>query len=65
MYHNNDGDIMIAVDIDDPFTSILAVFKNNEQCMGYSKRTPNDVPNDRIAIQVAVARLIKRIKNGN
>ena len=54
---------IIDVDIYDPYTSVtLATDKGNY--IGYSKRMPNDVPNDRIAIQVAVSSLIKRLKNG-
>jgi len=49
----------VDYDIDDPFISVSILGH-----IGYSKRMPNDVPNDRIAIQVAVSRLIKRLKNG-
>jgi len=45
-------------------TSVRVVLSNKESYIGYSKRMPNDVPNDKIAIQVAVSRLIKRLKNG-
>ena len=55
---------IIDVDIYDPYTSVKVVLSNKESYIGYSKRMPNDVPNDRIAIQVAVSRLVKRLKNG-
>ena len=56
----------LNLDINDPFisVSISPDGYNNINIYGYSKRMPNDVPNDRIAIQVAVSRLIKRLKNG-
>ncbi len=66
---------IIKVDIYDPFISVgfpksnrtilQKIFKQRplKAKYGYSKRMPNDVPNDRIAIQVAVSRLIKRLKN--
>ncbi len=60
-------DVGIVVDSYDPFMSVSytnMAKKVMRNCIGYSKRMPNDVPNDRIAIQVAVSRLIKRLKNG-
>lgn len=51
------------VDIYDPYTSVEILMGKDKRYIGYSKRMPNDVPNDRIAIQVAVSRLIKRLKN--
>jgi len=60
MHH--EGTIIIDVDIDDPFASVIAVFKNKVKYIGYSKRKPDDIPNDKIAIQVAVSSLIKRLK---
>ncbi len=53
---------IVDIDIYDPYISVRAVF-NKKSYIGYSKRMPNDVPNDRIGIQVAVSRLIKRLKN--
>jgi len=53
----------VEVDIYDPYTSVK-MFIKKKSYTGYSKRMPNDIPNDRIAIQVAVSRLIKRLKNG-
>jgi len=58
------------VDITDPFTAVTVIVSTRKpkspkfKVAGYSKRMPNDVPNDRIAIQVAVSFLIKRLKNG-
>ena len=54
----------IEIDIADPFISIYCAKNDSsdELIFGYSKRMPNDVPNDRIAIQVAVSRLIRRLK---
>lgn len=54
----------IEIDIVDPFISVYCK-SSGEFIFGYSKRMPNDVPNDKIGIQVAVSRLIKRLKNDN
>jgi len=58
----------LKIDKYDPFFRITILTNQLEvsvqEISGYSKRMPNDVPNDRIAIQVAVSRLIKRLKNG-
>lgn len=60
-----DSEAIVAVDVDDPFMSVGYLSPSPHiSGRGYSKRMPNDIPNDRIAIQVAVSRLIKRLKNG-
>ena len=57
------------VDIIDPFIAVVATVSTKKPenirftVAGYSKRMPNDIPNDRIGIQVAVSRLIKRLQD--
>ena len=56
----------MRVDIYDPYACVEMITRSKieqKSIKAYSKRMPNDVPNDRIAIQVAVSRLIKRLKN--
>ena len=54
----------LYVDICDSFTVIEIYHINDKKYIfGCSKRMPNDVPNDRIGIQVAVSRLIKRLQD--
>ena len=60
-------DVGIVVDSYDPFMSVsyTSMSKNiMHTYIGYSKRMPNDIPNDKIGIQVAIGSLIKRLKNG-
>jgi len=53
----------LTVDIYDPYTSVIittSVRSKMLQITGYTKRMPDDIPDDKMGIRVAVGRLAKR-----